>query len=180
MNHSKININNSLLLVIDVQEKLMPVIHQQEKVIKNINILIKGTHALGVPILISEQYPKGLGNTIKEIDLPKDQIIVEKTTFSCMATPQLKEKIESKKHIILVGVESHICVLKTAQELVEANFIVHLIVDAISSRTEENKFFAIERMKQDGVLIETTEMLLFQLLDMAGTNEFKTISKLIK
>ena len=180
MQTGKLNLEDCLLLVIDIQERLIPVIHQHEEVIHNANILLKGMEILGVPVIVTEQYPKGLGNTCKEIILGDDAKVMEKITFSCLANDYIKESVQSKKQIIICGVEAHICVLKTALDLLDEGYQVHLITDAVSSRKKENKQVAIERMKQSGVFISSTEMILFQLLDKAGTDEFKLISKLIK
>ena len=180
MQTGKLKKEDCLLLVIDIQERLIPVIHQHEEVIHNANILLKGMEILGVPVIVTEQYPKGLGNTCKEILLGEDAKVMEKITFSCLANDYIKESVQSKKQIIICGVEAHICVLKTALDLLDEGFEVHLITDAVSSRKKENKQVAIERMKQSGVFISSTEMILFQLLDKAGTDEFKLISKLIK
>ena len=180
MQTGKLNLEDCLLLVIDIQERLIPVIHQHEEVIHNANILLKGMEILGVPVIVTEQYPKGLGNTCKEILLGEDAKVMEKITFSCLANDYIKESVQSKKQIIICGVEAHICVLKTALDLLDEGYQVHLITDAVSSRKKENKQVAIERMKQSGVFISSTEMILFQLLDKAGTEEFKLISKLIK
>lgn len=180
MQTGKLKKEDCLLLVIDIQERLIPVIHQYEEVIRNANILLKGMEILGVPVIVTEQYPKGLGNTCKEILLGEDAKVMEKITFSCLANDYIKESVQSKKQIIICGVEAHICVLKTALDLLDEGYQVHLITDAVSSRKKENKQVAIERMKQSGVFISSTEMILFQLLDKAGTDEFKLISKLIK
>lgn len=176
----KLKKDECLLLVIDIQERLMPVIFQQEQVIRNTNILLKGMQILGVPVVVTEQYPKGLGNTCKEIELTEGQAVFEKITFSCVATAAVKEKLQAKKQIILTGAEAHICVLKTALDLIEQGYEVHVVADAVSSRTTENKLYALQRMRQSDVFVETTEMVLFQLIDQAGTEEFKAISKLIK
>ena len=180
MQTGKLNLEDCLLLVIDIQERLIPVIHQHEEVIHNANILLKGMEILGVPVIVTEQYPKGLGNSCKEIILGDDAKVMEKITFSCLGNDYIKESVQTKKQIIICGVEAHICVLKTALDLLDEGYQVHLITDAVSSRKKENKQVAIERMKQSGVFISSTEMILFQLLDKAGTEEFKLISKLIK
>ncbi len=180
MKTGKLVKEDCLLLIIDIQEKLIPVIFQQELVIKNTNILLKGIEILNVPIIVTEQYPKGLGNTCSEILLSENQTIDEKMTFSCVLTDSIFEKIKTKKQIILCGVEAHICVLKTAFDLAEKNFEVHVVADAVSSRTMDNKLYALQRLRQANIYIDTAEMVLFQLLDLAGTEEFKAISKLIK
>lgn len=174
---------NTALLVIDVQEKLMPVIHEQALIFENVNKLIRGAEILDLEIIITEQYPKGLGNTCKEIQLPTENpIVIEKMCFSCMLNDEVNEqlKLTNVKDVIICGVEAHICVLKTALDALEAGYRVHVVSDAVSSRTPQNKQLAIDRMSQAGAFIVSVEMILFMLLDTAGTDEFKAISKLIK
>ena len=183
MNHLGIlRKENTTLLVIDIQERLMPVIDQQEQIFKNANCLIKGAEILNIPVVVTEQYPKGLGNTCTEIELPELPAIFEKTCFSCMQSEQVLQQLEQaeRKSLIICGVEAHICVLKTALDALKSGFEVHVVADAVSSRTQENKQIALERLRQSGVFIVSTEMALFQLIDEAGTEQFKAISKLIK
>lgn len=170
------------LLIIDVQEKLMPVIQEVEMVFANVNRLIKGVQILQLPLIITEQYPKGLGNTCTEIELPENISPVEKMCFSCMQSENVIQQLKANNitTLILCGVESHICVLKTALEGLENNFEVHVVADAVSSRTKENKQLALERLRQSGAFIVSTEMVLFQLINESGTEEFKAISRLIK
>ncbi|GAB1397944.1 MAG TPA: hydrolase [Saprospiraceae bacterium] len=175
-------VNNSLLLVIDVQDRLMPVIHDGDKTIANIQKLIDGAAILGLDTMITEQYPKGLGNTIAELRFDEKTPVLQKNTFSCMLEQSVitQLSIYKKEHLILCGVESHICVLKTAIDAVSHGFTVHVVADAVSSRSPESKQLAFDRMRQSGVFIVSLEMILFMLLDCAGTEEFKAISKLIK
>lgn len=175
-------VNNSLLLVIDVQERLMPVIHENEKTLANIQKLIDGAGILGMDMMITEQYPQGLGRTIPELRYNEDTPVLEKNTFSCMLEQSVitQLSIYRKEHLILCGVESHICVLKTAIDAANHGYSVHVVSDAVSSRTAESKILALERMRQSGVYIVNLEMILFMLMDCAGTAEFKAISKLIK
>lgn len=170
------------LLVIDIQERLMPVIHDHGKIFDNANKLLRGAEILGLETIITEQYPKGLGNTCKEIQLPESPNIIEKLCFSCLQSDPVNDqlKLTNRKHLILSGAEAHICVLKTALDAVAAGYTVHVVADAVGSRTPENKQIALERMRQSGAFITSTEMILFMLLDKAGTDEFKAISKLIK
>lgn len=170
------------LLVIDVQERLMPVIFEKEKVFANVNKLLRGAEILGLETIITEQYPKGLGNTCKEIEMGEGKTLIEKVCFSCMLSEPVTEqlKLTNKKTIIICGVESHICVLKTALDALKQGYEVHVVADAVSSRTAENKQIAIERMRQSGAFITSVESILFMLLEQAGTDEFKAISKLIK
>lgn len=173
---------HTALLVIDVQERLMPVIHEHEKMFANVNKLLRGAEILDLETIITEQYPKGLGNTCKEIQLPENPVIIEKVCFSCMMSETVSEqlKLTNVKSLILCGAEAHICVLKTALDALKEGYEVHVVADAVSSRTPENKQLALERMRQAGAFITSIEMILFMLLDKAGTDEFKAISKLIK
>lgn len=170
---------NTVFVLIDLQEKFVPVIYDIDNIIRNIDILVKASKILGVPLIATEQYPKGLGNTVNKIEVDN---IVEKISFSCFDNSEFKNKLLNLKAKILVlfGVEAHVCVLKTALDGIKNNFEVHAVSDAVSSRTLENKKIAIDRMRQSGVFIASTEMILFQLIREAGSNEFKEISKLIK
>lgn len=170
------------LLVIDVQERLMPVIYERETIFSNVNKLLRGAEILGLETIVTEQYPKGLGNTCKEIELGENKTIIEKVCFSCMLSDSVNDqlKLTNKKTLIVCGVESHICVLKTTLDAIHNGYEVHVVADAVSSRTFENKQIAIERMRQSGAFITSVESILFMLLDKAGTDEFKAISKLIK
>ncbi|MFN8238093.1 MAG: hydrolase [Chitinophagales bacterium] len=170
------------LMVVDVQERLMPVIDNGELLLANVNRLIKGAEVLKVPVIITEQYPKGLGNTCKEVELPDNAPVIEKMCFSCMLSAPVTMQLQhlNVNSLLLCGVESHICVFKTALDALKLGFEVHVIADAVSSRTPDNKRIALERLKQAGAFIASTEMVLFQLLDEAGTDEFKAISRLIK
>ena len=160
----------------------MPVIYENGKVFDNVNRLLRGAEILGLETIVTEQYPKGLGNTCKEVQLPESPNIIEKVCFSCLASDPVNDqlKLTNRKSLILCGVEAHICVLKTALDALQAGYQVHVVADAVSSRTPENKQLALERMRQAGAFITSTEMILFMLLDKAGTDEFKGISKLIK
>jgi nicotinamidase-related amidase len=174
---------HTALLVVDVQERLMPVIHEKEKMFENVNKLLRAAEILDLEIVITEQYPKGLGNTCKEIQLPTDNPnVIEKVSFSCLLNDQVNEqlKLTNIRSLVICGAEAHICVLKTALDAVKEGYQVHVVADAVSSRTPENKAIALERMRQAGVFITSVEMILFMLMDKAGTDEFKAISKLIK
>ncbi len=174
---------NTVGVVVDIQERLFPHIDGYEQLAKNVEILIKGLKALEVPVLVSEQYKKGLGNTIESIEtLIQDEPHVEKLAFSCCDEPQLMEKLEltTKRFVILAGIETHICVLQTAIDLQERGFHPVVIEDCVSSRTLANKQNAIERLRQEGVIVSSYESILFELCRYAGTDAFKTISKLVK
>ncbi len=169
-------------IIIDVQERLMPVIFNNTEVFENVNRLIEGSKILDVPLLITEQYPKGLGKTCAEVNIPEGQEVIEKVCFSCLLSDPVNGKLKTLgiEQVVIAGVESHICVLKTALDALNSGLQVHVVADAVSSRKEYSKQIALERMRQAGAFIATTEMVLFQLMDAAGTEEFKQISKLIR
>ncbi|OWY23631.1 hydrolase [Sphingobacteriales bacterium UPWRP_1] len=170
------------LLLIDIQERLMPVIANRQQVIDNANKLLQGAQILNLPVIVTEQYPRGLGKTCSEIQLPPNQPVIEKTCFSCMLSDGVMQQLKRSgtKSVVLAGAEAHICVLKTALDALQNGFEVHVVADAVSSRTEQNRQLALERMRQSGAFIVSVEMILFQLMEEAGTDEFKQISKLIK
>jgi nicotinamidase-related amidase len=174
--------SKTAFIIIDVQERLMPVVFNNTEVFENVNRLIEGSKILGVPLLITEQYPKGLGKTSAEVNIPEGQEVIEKVCFSCLLCDPVNEKLKTLgiEQLVLAGVESHICVLKTALDALNSGLKVHVVADAVSSRKEYSKQIALERMRQAGAFIATTEMVLFQLMDGAGTEEFKQISKLIR
>lgn len=174
--------NDSLLLFIDVQEKLFPHIDKHFELEKKLNQLVEGMQVLGVPIIVSEQYTKGLGKTIESVsEKLKDIPTFEKMTFSCMRNAELAAAIEQsgKRTIILAGIEAHICVLQTALDLCAEGFDVALVLDAVGSRSDENKSISVLRL-QNKVAFTSVESVLFELCEVAGTEEFKAISKIIK
>lgn len=172
----------STLIVIDVQERLLPVMQEADLLITNIQKLLDGATILGVNTILTEQYPKGLGPTTTKLNIIQSTPILQKDSFSCLAQPVFKEILGNNpdQHLIICGIESHICVLKTALEAKEQGYTVHVVADAVSSRTVENKSLALERMRQSGIFITSVEMILFMLMECAGTDQFKSISKLIK
>ena len=174
---------DSLLLVVDIQQKLAPAIHDSERVVANSVRLLEGARQLGVPAFVSEQYIKGLGPSLEAIRTAAvDARFFEKTHFSCAAEPGVIDLLRAAKRpqIILTGTEAHVCVLQTAFGLLAAGFEVYLVADAASSRTPENRSAAIERMRAAGIGIVTTEMVLFEWLHQAGTDDFRQLLPLIK
>ncbi|MBN2038595.1 MAG: hydrolase [Spirochaetes bacterium] len=167
---------------IDIQDKFRPAIFEMGTVIKNAGILARASEILNIPLIATEQYPEGLGKSIADVGLPEKTEIIKKIHFSCFGNKEFYDRVMELrlKSLILYGVEAHVCLLKTALDGLKYNFEIYLAADAVSSRTPENKAFAIERMRQAGVFIVTTEMILFQMLEYSGTEEFKAISKLIK
>jgi nicotinamidase-related amidase len=175
--------NDSVLVVVDIQERLAVVMSEKEKVIRNTLHLIEVAKLLRLPILVTEQYPKGLGPTVKEIKeaLPS-YAPIEKLTFSCCGEPAFLKAIAAtgRKKIILCGMETHVCVLQTCIGSLKEGYTVHAVSDAICSRSKENFKTGIEFMRDAGAVITSTETVLFQLLERAGTEEFKIISGRIK
>ena len=174
---------NSLLLIVDIQEKLAPAIFQADAAVQNNVRLLKATEQLSIPTFISEQYVRGLGPSVSAIrNATVHGHFFEKTHFSCTAEPGVLEKLHAtgRKQILLTGMESHVCVLQTGLGLLAAGFAVFLVADATSSRTPENRSAAIDRLRANGAHIVTTEMVLFEWLEKAGTDEFRQILPLIK
>ncbi|SFR78830.1 isochorismatase family protein [Anaeromicropila populeti] len=175
---------DTMLLNIDFQEKLVPVVADHSEVVLQIIKLIKGLHALKCPVLFSQQYTKGLGMTIGEIQevVESEFCYFDKTSFSCAEDDQIMQAIkeQQKKNIIITGMEAHICVMQTVVDLIQEGYQVIVVADCIGSRTAFNKQIGIDRMKAEGAVITSVESILFELAQKAGTDEFKVISKLIK
>ncbi|MEJ2697869.1 MAG: hydrolase [Candidatus Sulfobium sp.] len=175
--------NDTVLVIVDVQERLAAVMTQREKVIANCLRLVHAADLLGLPVILTEQYPKGLGPTVREIrEKIKRYEPVEKITFDCCSESSFQGKLtgSGRKKVILAGMETHVCVLQTALGLMRDDYSVHVAGDAVCSRTKENFRTGLEFMRDAGVVISCTETILFQLLGMAGTPEFKVISSMIK
>jgi nicotinamidase-related amidase len=174
----------SALVIIDVQEKLAPAMDQNlyQQLVLHVNLLTEGFKALDLPIIATEQYPKGLGHTVKELNGATDQQRVEKIAFSCCGEADFIDSLEQTgtKQVLIVGMESHVCVLQTVFDLLDRGYIVHLVRDAICSRFKGDYDNAISAAAQAGAVITTTETALFQLVKVAGTDGFKTISKLVR
>lgn len=174
---------DTVLLIVDIQEKLAVVMKEREKVVGNNLHLIELAKMLGMPVVVTEQYPKGLGVTASEIReaLPSYHP-VEKTTFDCCGQPAFLQELKAhnKGTVILMGMETHICVLQTCIGLLKGGLNVHLVQDAVCSRTKDNWKMGVQFMRDAGSVVTCTETVLFQLLKVAGTEEFKKISKRIK
>ncbi|MCJ7554532.1 MAG: hydrolase [Ignavibacteriaceae bacterium] len=171
------------LLIIDLQERILPVIKNYEMVLENTIKLIKGFKILQLPIYFTEQYPKGLGPTSKKVlDELEGYSAIQKMSFSCSGAEDLFDELHKKKlsQIVVCGVESHVCVQQTVLDLIANNFQVNLAADAVSSRKEIDYTTALQRMLTLGAEITTTESILFELLEVCGTPEFKEVSKIVK
>ncbi|MCK5066746.1 MAG: hydrolase [Bacteroidales bacterium] len=170
-------------LVIDIQEKLYPHMDQKEELLRKTSTLLEGFRVLQIPLLITEQYPKGLGPTLEPVSLilEREQVI-EKISFSCCDEPVVSDKLKSldRNTIIICGIEAHVCVLQTVVDLVEQGYRAVVVEDCISSRNPVDRRVAVERMRSEGAIITTCESVLFELARVAGTDEFKAISRLVK
>jgi nicotinamidase-related amidase len=173
----------SALLIIDIQERILPVILNYEDVVSNSIKLIKGFKILGSPVFYTEQYPKGLGPTaellMKEL---AGNDAVQKLSFSCSGAGNLFNDLKGKgiSQVVAAGVESHVCVQQTVLDLLENGFQVNLCADAVSSRKKIDYETALDRMRNAGAEVTTTESVLFELLNVCGTDEFRQISKIVK
>lgn len=180
----RILLNETMALVIDFQERLLPAMYNQEELIKNTKILIKGFNTLNVPTIVTQQYTKGLGMTVNELqeEFNKKFTYYDKVEFSCYDNEEIKSQIKklNKKNIIICGIESHICVQQTAIDLLANDYNVILIKDCIGSRKIEDTITSIQRLINEGVIITSYESVLFELTRKAGTETFKSISKIIK
>lgn len=175
----RIEREHTAAIVVDYQEKLVPVMHEKDKLLHNSSILLEGLKILEVPMVITQQYTKGLGMTVGQITEAAGTIeYIDKISFT--AFDCVKETISSKKYVIVCGIEAHICVLQTVIDLKAAGFVPVLVADCISSRKESDKQVAIERARQEGAIVTTYESLLFELLKVAGTETSKKIQKLIR
>jgi nicotinamidase-related amidase len=174
---------HSLLMVIDIQERLAPSMAEPERIIKNTAIVMKGAARLGVPILVTQQYPRGLGATVPELaGLAPAGATLDKVHFSCAADPAVLARIEGARRdqIVICGIETHICVLQTALQLVEKGYRVSVVTDAVGSRRNADSEIAFGRLAKSGVDLVTTEMVLFEWLGRAATPEFKELQALVK
>ena len=171
---------DSVLVVVDVQEKLIPVIANGEKVIDNVVRLLKFSQIIGLPVILTEQ--EKLGATLSEIkDLIPDTRPIPKLVFNCFGSDEFEQAVQEtgRNTLILTGVETHICVAQTALHALP-EFRVHVVSDATSSRTVENCNIGLQRMRQAGAVITSTEMLIFELLQRAGTDQFRATLPLVK
>jgi nicotinamidase-related amidase len=177
---------NSLLIVVDLQTKLSAAMSESdaELMTTNVGSLVEAAGLLSIPVLLTEQYPKGLGSTDAAITdlLSEDTLIFDKTGFSCCAAEGFTDTVAStdRKQIILVGQETHVCVLQTALELIQLGYQVHIVEDAVCSRKAEHKFYALQRMQQQGATITNYESVLFEWVKDSTHPEFKKISGLLR
>lgn len=179
----RITKENTAGLIIDIQERLFPVMWEKEKLLKSCTTLIRGLTELKLPLVVTQQYTKGLGETIDEIKAVIPEFsYVEKRDFSCCDEVSVVEKLKTlnAQNIIICGIEAHVCVLQTAVDLKAEGFNPVVVMDGVSSRTHENIELAKERFRFEGIMMTSYESILFELTRTSSAAEFKTISKLVK
>jgi len=173
----------AVLVIVDIQGNLAQSMFDKENLFANAIKLIKGFKVFNLPIIVTEQTPQKLGQTIPQISAELEGIKpIAKETFSCWADVHFREQLEalSPRHIVLLGIESHVCVYQTALDLISNGYDVHLVADAVSSRTKENREIGLAAMKSAGAQLASTEMVLFDLLRTAADPKAKDIFKIVK
>lgn len=178
-----LDVKHTQAICVDIQERLFPHIHEHDELARRCAILIRGLRLLDLPVLVTEQYVKGLGPTIPSIqEALGEYTAIEKITFSCCGAPEVEARVlgGNRHRVILFGIETHVCVQQTALDLLGQGQTVVIIEDCVSSRSANDKRVAIERMREAGAVITTMESVLFELLKQAGTDTFKQISALVK
>jgi nicotinamidase-related amidase len=174
------------VVVVDVQERLFPAMDadHREEVMRNVKVLASSARRLRRPIFVTEQYPKGLGHTLQELVdiLGPDVDPIEKVTFSCCSVGAFRARLEATggRHVVLAGIEAHVSVLMSALDLLAAGYAVHVVADAVTSRTQANWRLAMDYLRQAGAVVTTTETVLFQLLGQADTDDFRELARLIR
>ena len=175
---------NSLLVIVDVQQKLMNVMSNSESCLAKVRLLANSAALMNVPVIVTEQYPKGLGPTVDAVRevLAENTPFIEKSAFSCCGADEFNTKIQQseRKNIILCGVESHVCVLQTAVTLLNRGYNVILAADAAGSRNENDKALALSFLRHEGVKVLSTESIVFALLKDSKHPSFKAVSALLK
>lgn len=175
--------NESAGLIVDVQTRLFPYMYDSYATQKNLRTLIEGLQILEVPLLATQQYTKGLGETIDPIKNAFEQFEpIEKTAFSCLDEPNFASALEATgcRYVIIGGIEAHVCLLQTSMDLLAAGYEPVVVEDCTSSRKANDKQVAVERMRNSGVTVTTSESVLFELCRYSGTETFKSLSKLVK
>ena len=178
-----LKVEDAVLIVVDVQGKLATLMHENEDLFDNLARITQGAWILGLPILWNEQLPDKLGETIPEIkNALEGAAPMVKKTFSCCGNTGFVADLErlERRQVLLVGIESHVCVYQTARDLLRAGYEVFLVTDAVSSRTPENKQAGIEAVRAAGARLTSVEMALFEMLQTAEGDRFRKISKLVK
>ena len=178
-----LEIDNTTLLIVDIQGNLAHLMHGKELLFKNVQTLIKGVQIIGIPILWVEQNPQGLGPTIPEIaDILKNIQPIIKMSFSCCRNDRFLQALNAlnRKQVLIAGIETHICVYQTSAELVDMGYDVQVVTDAVSSRNLANKEIGLQRMRDSGASLTSVETALFELLKVAEGEQFREILNIVK
>ena len=178
----KLDRSRAALVVVDVQEAFRPAVLDFERVAGNVAKLVRGARILGLPTLVTEQYPKGLGRTVPEVTEHLDVTPIEKVCFSAVDAEGFTTALHEARRdqVLLCGIEAHVCVNQTAEDLILDGIEVHVAQDAVTSRTAENKALGLHKMERSGAVATSVETALFELLGRAGTPEFKEVQALVK
>ena len=183
MDVHRIDPSRTCAALVDVQQRLYPHMANKEHLEGKLKTLHSGLKALGIPIVVTEQYPKGLGHTIPSIQEQFGDITpLEKMAFSCADNQAFRDSLSELERdtVVIAGIEAHVCVLQTSMDLLDAGYRPVVVADATSSRSETDRDFAFRRMERSGVVLTTVESILFELCRYSGTDTFKSISKLVK
>jgi len=178
-----LDLENTALVIIDVQDKLARVMSDRDELFLNLEKLVRGMQALGVPIIVTEQYPQGLGGTVPELaQLLSDVQPIAKLSFSCCGEECFLREIKAldRRQVLVAGIETHVCVYQTVVGLLGSGYEVQVVSDSVSSRTVENKEIGLEKMRSAGAGITSTEMALFELLRVARGEAFKEIIRIVR
>ncbi|MDD4985389.1 MAG: hydrolase [Dehalococcoidales bacterium] len=178
-----LDLKNTVLVIVDVQDKLATVMSDKEELFLNLEKLIRGAQALGVPIIVTEQYPQGLGKTIPQLArFLSDVQPIAKLSFSCCSEESFLREIKAlnRRQVLVAGIESHVCIYQTVADLLGIGYEVQVVSDAVSSRTAGNKEIALDKMRSAGAGITSTEMALFELLRVARGEVFKEIIRIVR
>jgi nicotinamidase-related amidase len=179
-----LSVDNTILVVIDVQGKLAEIMHDKENLFANLERIIKGVQVLNIPIIWTEQVPEKLGPTLPQFAklLAGSSKPISKSSFSCCGVAPFTTALKSsgRKQILIAGIETHVCVYQTTLDLLADGYEVQIVSDAVSSRTPENRHIGLTRMKDAGASLTSTEMALFELLRVAEGPQFKQIAKIVK
>lgn len=174
---------SAVLLIVDIQTRLVPAIADHEQIVHQSSVLLQTANLMELPVLATEQYPRGLGSTVEEIkqDLPEKVVVSEKISFDA-CTDEIRQALmaSGRKQVIICGMETHVCVYQTVRRLLADGYEVFVAADAVGSRTVANKENALAMFRQMGAVVSNTETLIFDLLQVAGTPLFKQVSVLIK
>ncbi|MFA9459211.1 isochorismatase family protein [Thiohalorhabdus methylotrophus] len=177
---------NSVLAVVDIQEKLAPAMNPdvRREVLAGVGVLLQAAETLDVPVIATEQYPKGLGATLPEVSdqFPQNVQVLSKDSFSCCGESAFSGALEAtgRSQVVLLGMEAHVCVLQTALELRGAGYTPFVAEDGICSRRADHKENALHRLRSNGVQVANVESILFEWLQQAGTDSFKKLARLIR